>query len=175
LSEREIFDVVNSVDEVIGMATRAAAHASGLRHRSVHMLVFNAAGELYVQRRSFEKDCSPGLWDSSAAGHVATGENYRLAAERELHEELGLAQNTALTPLFKLDACQATDFEFTWVYRCVATATVVPDPVEIIEGRWCGVEHLAKWIDLAPTDFTTTFQSIWSRCVDNIGSRLAVE
>lgn len=174
MPELEIFDVVNCVDEIIGTATREAVHANGLRHRSVHILVFNIAGELYMQRRSLDKDSAPGLWDTSAAGHVATAESYIVAAGRELNEELGLSQNTVLKPLFKLDACEATGLEFTWVYRCIATTTVIPDPVEILEGRWCAVEQLATWLRATPTDFTTTFRLIWPRLVENADARLAV-
>ena len=165
----EIFDVVNNADEVIGTATRASVHANGLLHRAVHILVFNAAGELYMQRRSLDKDSAPGLWDTSAAGHVETAERYEVAARRELHEELGLRQSTELDRLFKLDACAATGHEFTWVYRCLATTAVIPDPVEIIDGRWCEVEHLAEWVRLRPSDFTTTFHLIWSRLTENAG------
>ena len=165
----EIFDVVNRADEVIGAATRASVHAKGLRHRSVHILVFNAAGELYMQRRSLDKDSAPGLWDTSAAGHVETSESYDAAARREVHEELGLGEDTELDRLFKLDACPATGYEFTWVYCCLATTAVIPDPVEILDGRWCEIERLAKWVGRRPSEFTPTFHLIWSRLIENTG------
>jgi isopentenyl-diphosphate delta-isomerase len=160
LSEEEIFDVVNCSDEVIGRAPRAVVHANGLRHRSVHILVFNIAGELYIQRRSLDKDSAPGLWDTSAAGHVESGEGYIAAGGRELHEELGLDQNTALTPLFKLAPSVATGFEFVWVYRCIATTTLIPDPIEILDGRWSGLGQLAEWMSSDPSNFTATFHEI---------------
>ena len=162
----EIFDVVNSLDEVIGTASRAAVHAKQLRHRSAHILVFNSSGELYLQKRSLNKDTSPGLWDTSAAGHVGNGESYRDAAGRELHEELGLPLETTLEPLFKLDANFITGFEFVWVYRGIATAMLIPDPVEISEGRWSDVTQLEEWIKCRPTYFTTTFREIWRRLRD---------
>ena len=34
------------------------------------------------------KDSSPGLWDSSASGHLDCGEDYDACAVRELREEL---------------------------------------------------------------------------------------
>lgn len=162
----EIFDVVNSSDEVIGTASRTVVHAKQLRHRSAHILVFNSSAELYVQKRSLNKDTSPGLWDSSAAGHVGNGESYRAAAGRELYEELGLPLETTLEPLFKLDANIITGFEFAWVYRCVATAILQPDPVEISEGRWSDLKQLEEWINCRPANFTTTFREIWRRLRD---------
>lgn len=160
MEAEEVFDVVNSCDEVIGTATRAQVHADGLLHRAVHILVFNSAGELYLQKRSLEKDTAPGLWDTSAAGHVETAESYLEAAGRELHEELRLPRNSELTPLFKLGACIATGHEFIWVYRCFATTEVIPDPIEVLEGRWCKVEHIDTWMRCRPFDFTTTFHLI---------------
>lgn len=87
----ELFDVVDADDRVIGQATRAAVHRDGLLHRSAHVFVFNSRGELFLQRRALSKDENPGVWDSSAAGHLDAGESYAEAARRELLEELGLA------------------------------------------------------------------------------------
>jgi predicted protein tyrosine phosphatase len=70
----EIFDVVNERDEVVGQAPRSEVHRRKLNHRAVHVLVFNSRGELFLQKRSLKKDCFPGAWDSSASGHLDTGE-----------------------------------------------------------------------------------------------------
>ena len=86
----EIFDVVNECDEIIGRETRRAVHRLGLKHRAVHVLLFNGRGEVFLQKRSMAKDCFPGVWDSSASGHLDSGEDYDACAVRELREELGL-------------------------------------------------------------------------------------
>src|ERR1041384_1701595 len=85
----EWFDVVNVRDEVVGRALRREVHARGLWHRAIHVLVFNAAGQVFLQKRSMLKDLSPGLWDSSCSGHLDAGEDYDGAAVRELAEEIG--------------------------------------------------------------------------------------
>lgn len=89
----EIFDIVNERDEVIGQRTRGDVHRLGLKHRAVHVLVVNAHGEIFLQKRSMQKDTFPGAWDSSASGHLDTGEDYDACAVRELWEELGLKPN----------------------------------------------------------------------------------
>ncbi len=104
----EIFDVVNDHDEVIGQKPRNEIHRLRLKHRAVHVLVFNARGELFLQKRSMKKDCFPGTWDSSASGHLDSGENYDACAVRELKEELGLALEQAPERLFKIGACAET-------------------------------------------------------------------
>jgi isopentenyldiphosphate isomerase len=86
----ELFDVVDTDDRVIGVARRAQVHARGLRHRAVHILVLNREDKVFLQKRSKAKDSHPGKWDSSASGHLDSGEAYAAAAIRELHEELGI-------------------------------------------------------------------------------------
>ena len=49
LMPEEIFDVVNDRDEVIGQKSRSEIHRLKLNHRAVHVLVFNARGELFLQ------------------------------------------------------------------------------------------------------------------------------
>ena len=87
--QEDIFDVVDEFDKVIGQKPRSEVHAEGLRHRAVHVLVFNEDNELFMQKRSKTKDTWPGAWDGSCTGHVDAGEDYKEAAHRELQEELG--------------------------------------------------------------------------------------
>src|SRR5262245_26351168 len=121
----EVFDVVNDRDEVIGQAPRSEIHRLGLKHRAVHVLVFNAKGELFLQKRSLAKDCFPGTWDSSASGHLDHGETYDACAIRELREEIGIELQEIPMRLFKIDACPETGQEFVWVYRCEAEGPLV--------------------------------------------------
>jgi len=50
----------------------------------------NSEGQLFLQKRSMEKDVQPGKWDMSVGGHVDAGEEPADAAARELSEELGV-------------------------------------------------------------------------------------
>ena len=128
----EIFDIVDEQDRVIGQAPRPAVHAGGLRHRAVHVLIFNSHGELLVQKRAATKDTFPGCFDSSASGHLGAGEDYDAAAHRELREELGLSLPAgAIRKCFKLAACADTGQEFVWVYTGQSDAPVTPDPEEV--------------------------------------------
>jgi len=160
MAGEEWFDVVNEFDEVIGAAPRAQVHAEGLRHRAAHVLVFDPAGRLFVQQRAYTKDNSPGCWDTSAAGHLDAGEDYHAAALRELAEELGVAPDAPLEPLFRFEACAETGQEFVWVYRAVVSAPLRLEPSEIIDGRWCSLPELAAWRQRAPAAFTGTFHRI---------------
>src|SRR5271165_5870900 len=107
----EIFDIVNERDEVVGQNTRREVHARGLWHRAVHVLVFNARGEVFLQKRSMKKDTAKGKWDSSSSGHLDSGEDYDACAMRELREEIGLSLPAPPQRLFKLAASPETDQE----------------------------------------------------------------
>src|SRR5205807_3455553 len=132
----DIFDVVNERDEVIDRKPRSEVHRLGLLHRAVHVLVFNARGEIFLQKRSMKKDRQPGVWDSSASGHVDSGEDYDTTAVRETREEIGLLLAKTPARLFKIDACPETDQEFVWVYRCESEGPFELNRDEIDRGDW---------------------------------------
>lgn len=164
----EIFDVVNERDEVIDRQPRKVVHARGLLHRAVHVLVFNRRGEVFLQKRSMKKDKHPGVWDSSASGHVDSGEHYDATAVREVREEIGLdlkatGASLPLQKLFKIDACAETDAEFVWVYRCSSEGPFQLHPDEIERGGWFAPEVVTRWIRERPQGFAPAFVFIWSK------------
>jgi len=161
----EIFDVVNERDEVIGQAPRSEVHRLGLLHRAVHVLVFNAAGQVFLQKRSMTKDRQPGLWDSSASGHVDSGEDYDTCAVRELSEEIGLQLSAAPKRLFKLAAGAETDQEHVWVYRCEADGPFHLHPKEIERGGWFAPAEVTRWMDERPGDFASALLLIWKKVI----------
>jgi len=159
----DIFDVVNEKDEIIGQESRSIVHARGLRHRSAHVLVFNAVGEIFLQLRSRTKDNNPGLWDSSCSGHIDAGESYAVGAERELMEEIGLLVELPLEPLFKIDVCEATGQEFVWVYRTQAEGPFDLNSAEIDDGRWFTPDDLTIQLAEQPEDFSPSLRLIWTQ------------
>ena len=159
----EIFDVVNERDDVIGRQTRNEVHRLGLMHRAVHVLVFNDRGQVFLQKRSLTKDRQPGLWDSSASGHVDSGEEYDACAVRELQEEIGLVLQAPPRRLFKLAASAETDQEHVWVYQCEAEGPFTLHPDEIERGDWFAPGEVTRWMDERPEEFASAFRVIWSR------------
>lgn len=159
----EIFDVVNERDEVIGQAPRSEVHRRKLRHRAVHVLVFNARGELFLQKRSMRKDCYPGAWDSSASGHLDRGEDYDACAVREVREELGVPLPAVPQRLFKIDSCAETGQEFVWIYQCRHEGPFDLHPEEIERGGWFEPAEISRWMEEKPGDFASALHLIWRR------------
>jgi isopentenyl-diphosphate delta-isomerase len=167
----EWFDVVNERDEVVGRETRRVVHATGLWHRAVHVLVFDQAGRVFLQKRSMKKDLSPGLWDSSCSGHLDAGEDYDAAAVRELREEIGVAVSlpASLERWFRIEACEETGWEFCWIYRLRHEGPFVLHPDEIEAGEWIGVEELARRMAAHPERYCSSFTLIWQRVSREVG------
>lgn len=158
----EWFDVVNERDEPIGRALRADVHARGLLHRAVHVLVFDEHGRVFLQKRSMKKDSSPGLWNTSCSGHVDAGEEYDVAAVRELKEELGLDVNEPPERWFRVGPCEETAQEFCWIYRVKSGGPFVLDPEEIDGGEWLEPEELTRRIAEKPEAYAPAFRFIWA-------------
>lgn len=156
----ELFDIVDTVDQVIGKERRGIVHATGMLHRAVHILVQNSSSEIFVQKRSMSKDSNPGRWDSSASGHLDSGEDYDTAAVRELEEELGI-QVEALKRIARLDASPETGNEFVWIYRACHEGPFQLHPTEISDGRWVSKKHLQEWMEERPDEFPSCFQVVW--------------
>ena len=159
----EIFDVVDEQDRVTGQLPRREVHARGLRHRAVHILVRNRAGQVFLQKRSMLKDLFPGTWDSSAAGHVGAGEGYDDTAVRELEEEIGCRPEKPLQRLFRIEAREETGQEFVWVYGAESEGPFTLQAEEVEGGGWFSVAEIDRWLLERPQEIAPAFRFIWPR------------
>ena len=158
---QELLDVVDEDDNLISVKTRGEIHAKGLMHRAVHILLFNSKGELFLQKRSMSKDEQPGKWDSSAAGHVDSGEAYLDCARREITEELGIAAERSMEALFKLSASALTGNEHCMVYRYTFDGPMVLQAEEIDDGRWVSAQAMDRRVAADDPCLTEAVCLIW--------------
>jgi isopentenyldiphosphate isomerase len=141
MSGDDLVDVVDEADRVIGQAARRDVRRKNLRHRSVYVLVFNAAGQLFVHRRTLSKDVFPGHWDVAVGGVLNAGEGYDEGARRELREELGVTGLT-LRRLFPLRWDDSRNRVAGVVYSCSSDGPFQLQASEIAEGRWMDLDVL---------------------------------
>lgn len=110
---------------------KSIAHRDGVWHPCVHIWIYNDKGEILMQKRAMTKAVYPGVWDISAAGHVAAGETMEEAALREIKEELGKDEEAInLKEIFIYKASHNTpeglkirEFYYIFLLRC-------NDPIE---------------------------------------------
>jgi 16S rRNA (adenine1518-N6/adenine1519-N6)-dimethyltransferase len=157
--EDERLPVVDKSDRILRYARRSEVHGNNLRHRAVHILIFDQAGEVYLQQRSRWKDRHPLRWDSSAAGHLATGESYQETARRELEEELGI--NVPLEKILELPASAHTEQEFVWLYRGKIRGNPIINRREIETGTFFPPAIIDGWVAARPENFAPGFVECW--------------
>ncbi len=156
----EIFDVVNEKDEVIGQERREVVHRQDLLHRAIHAFIFNKRGEVFLQKRSRLKDTHPGAWDSSAAGHLDSGEDYERCAVRELEEEAG-QREVDLKRVAVLSPTVETGWEFVHLFEIRQKDPVRFPCSEVEAGLWLSPDEVNLWIERRPGDFASGFLACW--------------
>lgn len=77
----------NKTNKVI---TRGTPLQQGEYHLVVHVCIFNSRNELLIQKRTADKNKWPSLWDLSVGGCAQANDTSKVAAIREVQEELGL-------------------------------------------------------------------------------------
>jgi len=157
----EVFDVVDEHDQVVRQENRDTVHREQLLHRAVHVFVFNKRKELFLQKRSRLKDMHPGLWDSSAAGHLNAGEAYEPTAQRELAEELGI-QTEDLQEIAKIPPCEQTGWEHVRLYLARHDGAIRFPCSEVEAGLWLPMKEIQDWIAASPQDFASGFIQCWT-------------
>lgn len=158
MSSEELFPLVDEDGNVIGKATRRECHSGTmLLHPVVHLHVINRAGQLYLQKRSMNKDIQPGKWDTSVGGHVDFGEHVEEALRREAREELGL-NNICPKKLYSYVFQSSVERELVNTFMTVLEDSDVIsfDPVEIDEGRFWDIADIEA--NLGKGVFTPNFE-----------------
>jgi 8-oxo-dGTP pyrophosphatase MutT (NUDIX family) len=137
-SAEEIIQIVDERNIEIAAVSRRLMREQNLIHRASYILVFNGAGELFIQHRTGTKDIYPGCWDVAAGGVVLATESYEDSARRELEEELGISGR----PLdFCFDHYYEDNGNRVWgrVFRCTHEGPFVLQPEEVEYGMFVPV------------------------------------
>lgn len=143
--------VVDLDNRFVRWELRRTIHEQRLYHRSVHVLVFDHSGSLYLQRRHASKQTYPRHWDSAVAGHVEESDYlagpdeqldrvYRDVAARELMEELGVV--APLEPIAHLAPTEGVHYEQARVFKARSAGPFTLQADEVEEGRWFTPEEV---------------------------------
>jgi isopentenyldiphosphate isomerase/intracellular septation protein A len=163
-------DWVPLVDEkgiIIGKATRKEVHRGpGKLHPVIHLHLINSKGEIYLQKRSFNKDTEPGKWDTSVGGHVDLGETIEQAVIRETLEELNIS-GIRPVPLVQYKWETAIESELVFSFTALYNATPVHNKNEIDDGRFWTIHEIRK--NLGTGVFTPNFENEFPLLLKAIG------
>jgi len=144
----ELFDLYDKDRVPLGATVvRGEPIPRGACHIVIHVCVFNAAGEMLIQRRQPFKEGWSGMWDVTCGGSAVAGETSAQAASRELAEEIGLKvsfedRRPVLTTHFDVGFD-----DFYTLVREVDLSTLTLQPEEVAEVRWADRDEVLSMIE----------------------------
>ena len=134
--------------------------AQGEFHIVVVVCVFNSKGEMLIQQRQSFKKGWPNKWDATVGGCAVAGETSRMAAERELFEEVGIKWDfSGLRPYFTMnfDYCFS---DFYIIEEDVDIAELELQYEEVQAARWAARDEVLQMIE--DDEFLPCYKSLLS-------------
>ena len=137
------------------------AHRKGLLHRAFSVFIFNSKGELLLQQRALGKYHNGGLWTNTCCSHPLPGEDVLTAANRRLHEEMGIT--TPLSPAFNFTyratfANGLTEHEYDYVFTGTYDGKITIDENEVSDYCFKTIKDIEASVQTHPRKYTAWFK-----------------
>ncbi len=136
-------------------------HKKGLLHPAISVFIFSE-DKLLIQRRALEKYHTPGLWTNTCCTHPLPGEKPKICSERRLKEEMGITGvnlNFITSIEYKADVGnglienELVDI-FSGFVEEPKSFNFCPNPKEVMDTKWIGIEEISREIRKHPEKFT---------------------
>ena len=164
-SESEELILVDDEDREIGVLDKGPCHdGDGVLHRAFSLFLFNAAGQLLLQRRARGKRLWPMYWSNSCCSHPRSGESMDVATQRRLADELNIRASLEFVYKFSYRArfgSEGSENELCSVYLGRCSDEVIANRSEIEAVRFVDSEALARELDVDASTFTPWFRMEW--------------
>ena len=158
--------LVDTNDTVLGEMEKMEAHRKGILHRALSVLVFNAKGQILLQKRANEKYHSAGLWTNACCSHPYPGEPTQAAARRRLREEMGID----LQPEFSYSFVYRVDFpggltehELDHVFTAVFNGEPEINTLEVQDWKYADLQWVREDVAKHPDSYTHWFKLMMDR------------
>ena len=148
-----------------------------VRHATSHVLVFDSPRfeRVLLQKRGGSAD-KPGAYDSSATGHIdwIVDEDRPMTPEetafKEFSEELFHRRAPQCISLEFITTClkhtRPADREFNYIFRAVHPDPFHPNPNEVSEATFFGIDFLLEDIERNRLDYTDSVWHILSKYLE---------
>ena len=143
----EYWDIYDSNRNKTGRhMVRGEGMAPGEFHLVIHICIFNREGKMLIQQRQPFKEGYSNLWDVTVVGSAVEGDDSRMAAERELFEELGLKLDLeGIRPHMTVNFQRGFD-DIYLLEREVDLSGLRLQPEEVQAVRWATEEEILQMI-----------------------------
>ena len=175
-SESEQLILVDENDNELGFLGKQQCHdGEGILHRAFSLFVFNADGELLLQKRSADKRLWPLFWSNSCCSHPRKGESMEVATGRRLQEELGI--NTDLEFVYKFSyqaqfGGRGSENELCSVYLGKTDQRYVSNANEVADVRFLTRDALQEELRKNSAQITPWFKMEWERLCGEFAEKL---
>ena len=113
----------------------------GEYHLDIHGAIFNSQNQLLIQQRQPFKRGWPNIWDLTVGGSAKAGETSRMAAEREVCEELGLKLDlTGIRPQMTLHFDEGFD-DYYFIQKEIDIQELKLQEEEVRQVKWVTKEE----------------------------------
>jgi isopentenyl-diphosphate delta-isomerase len=149
--------LVDAHDRELGAGEKLQVHLAGTLHRAFSVFVFDRRRRLLMQKRAREKYHSAGLWSNTACGHPRPGEATAEAARRRLREEMGFDCHLreAFEFVYRAELEGAlVEHEYDHVFVGTHEGEPAPDPSEVEDWRWVGMDELRRGLREEPQRYS---------------------
>ena len=163
--------LVTEKDEVLGFMNKQEAHEKGVLHRAFSVFLFNTKGEMLLQKRANGKYHSPGCWTNAVCSHPREGESYLQAAQRRMHEELGISVELEekFHFIYKSDVGQGLwEHELDYVFYGTYEGKFHLNAEEVESVRYVKMGDLLIEIKESPEQFTAWFKIILKEYMNKV-------
>lgn len=153
MRKKELIDIVDKQNNVVGTSDVDTAHDQKLMHRVAGVFVFDVEGNLYLQSGG-----KYGKLDLSVGGHVQSEESYNDAARREMFEEIGL--DSILTHISTFLPKNAKMNHFWAIYTATTPqGWIFIETEEVKSLEKMSIEKITSLIKSDPDTFTHGFHN----------------
>ena len=162
--------LVDIFDRPVGSAEKLWVHQNDRLHRAFSVFIIHG-DEMLLQRRSFEKYHSGGLWANACCSHPRADEELNEAVHRRMKEELGI--EAPVKEIFHFVYRSVFDnglseYEYDHVFLADYHGELSFNEDEISETRWVSFDHLRQEMTENPERFAAWFLIAAPRVLENI-------
>lgn len=148
MPKNKFVDIVDENDNVVNqIPEEESTLLKNKITRAIAIFFFNSQGKLFLQKRSKNKVRYPLYWDCSVSGFVDSGEDYSVAAVRELREELGIIKKPSELEFILKKLVKTDKIEFTQLYKFVYDGPIKINKDEIESWNFFSINDIKKMIN----------------------------